>query len=109
MPRNLIHYYLMMIYYTVRNKLFPIYTGPSTVKYIGVEEEIPKALRTGNKRTIRVNYYNHTPYNLVIGNIYQSERQDRISYYIKDVGEVNKRNFIDITEERNKLLKKIGV
>lgn len=107
MPRNRIHYYLLMIYYTVKNYLFPVYTGPSTVKYIGVEEEIPKALRTpGDKRTtIRVNYYN----NLVIGNIYQADRQDRISYYIKDVGEVNKRNFEDVTEIRNKRLKKIGI
>jgi len=111
MPKNILHYYLLMIYYTVRNKLFPIYTGPSSVRYIGSEEKVPKVLRRpDDKRTVvRVNYER----SMTIGKVYQSERQDRISYYLKDdrgdLCEVSKSMFEDITETRNKLLKKIGI
>lgn len=95
------------LFWRIRNRLFPAYTGPSSVKIT----DNPIAPET--KQLIHY-WTTHSRYpRLTIGKVYQAERQDRVSYYIKDdndsLCEVPKRMFVDITEERNNKLKKIGV
>lgn len=91
-------YRLFLLYWSIRNKLFPPYTGPTSAMYIGLKGE---------------DEYTYTPFKLTKGKIYHIERQDRVSYYLHDDNnqfeEVTKIRFKDISKDRDKKLRKLGI
>ena len=89
---------IVILYHIVKNKLFPPYLGPAFVKYIGSKDD---------------DEYTYTIFKLTVGKTYYAERQDGVSYYLKDdtnqLQEVVKYRFKDVSKERTKKLKKIGI
>ncbi len=75
----------------IKLKLFPIYTGSTTAMYIS------DYIINGFKK----------------GKLYHVEWQDDVSYYVRDdsglLQEVVKTMFKDISKERDKKLRKLGI
>jgi hypothetical protein len=75
----------------IKLKLFPIYTGPTTAMYIS----------------------DYIINGFTKGKLYYVEWQDDVSYYVHDdsglLQEVVKTMFKDISKERDKKLRKLGI